>query len=34
MPVMSPVHRAVASDCWRVTLDDDTVFFMKVIIAI
>jgi thiamine kinase-like enzyme len=31
MPVMSPVHRAVASDCWRVTLDDDTVFFMKVI---
>jgi thiamine kinase-like enzyme len=31
MPVMSPVHRAVASDCWRVTLDDDTAFFMKVI---
>src|SRR5260370_9306667 len=31
MLVISPVHRAVASDCWRVTLDDDTAFFMKVI---
>lgn len=29
-PVMSPMHRGVSNDCWRVCVEDRESFFMKI----